>query len=67
MRARGLALNPISPRVAGLMYSFPVTCAGGKWTIVRDLAIDAFSREKMDATQAELLEEKALTTEILGK
>ncbi len=51
---------------AGLVYSFPVTCAGGKWTIVNGLAIDDFSREKMKATETELLEEKTLTTEILA-
>ena len=42
---------------AGLMYSFPVTCAGGKWSIVQGLAIDDRSRSLMDATAAELKEE----------
>ncbi|KAJ1472138.1 malate dehydrogenase, cytoplasmic [Baffinella frigidus] len=49
----------------GLIYSFPVTCAGGKWTIVDGLSIDDFSREKMKATENELLEEKADVTELL--
>mmetsp|Transcript_7746 Transcript_7746/g.23353 ORF Transcript_7746/g.23353 Transcript_7746/m.23353 type:complete len:330 (-) Transcript_7746:136-1125(-) len=44
----------------GLIYSFPVTCAGGKWTIVPGLAIDEYSKGKLKATEAELLEEKAL-------
>ncbi|KAL5229394.1 hypothetical protein ABZP36_028170, partial [Zizania latifolia] len=45
---------------AGLIYSFPVTCSGGEWTIVQGLPIDEFSRKKMDATAQELSEEKAL-------
>ena len=51
----------------GLIYSFPVTCDAGKWTIVNDLPIDGFSREKMDATAAELVEEKALAQSLLSK
>lgn len=51
----------------GLMYSFPVTCSGGKWTIVKDLPIGDFSQEKMKATEAELLEEKTMSFGILGK
>merc|ERR1712048_1127774 len=31
----------------GTMYSFPVTIANGKWSIVEDLAIDDFTRKKM--------------------
>ena len=42
----------------GLIYSFPVTCTGGKWTIVDGLALDDFSKEKMKATENELMEEK---------
>jgi len=51
----------------GLMYSFPVTCAAGKWTIVKDLPTGDFSTEKMKATEAELLEEKTMSFGILGK
>lgn len=51
----------------GLMYSFPVTCSGGKWTIVKDLPTGDFSTEKMKATEAELLEEKTMSFGILGK
>jgi len=50
----------------GVVYSFPCTCAGGDWSIVRDLPIDAFSRERMDATDAELREERAAVEELLG-
>jgi malate dehydrogenase len=45
---------------AGIIYSFPVTCAHGEWTIVQGLTIDAKSRAKLDATADELVEEKAL-------
>ncbi|KAF9600637.1 hypothetical protein IFM89_011220 [Coptis chinensis] len=45
---------------AGLIYSFPVTCAKGEWSIVPGLKIDEFSRTKMDATANELMEEKSL-------
>ena len=51
---------------AGLMYSFPVTCAGGKWSIVPDLAIDDRSRTLMDATAAELKEEKTMAEELIA-
>ncbi|KAL9252736.1 Malate dehydrogenase, cytoplasmic-like protein [Drosera capensis] len=44
----------------GLIYSFPVTCQNGEWSIVRGLKIDEFSREKMDETAKELAEEKQL-------
>ena len=44
----------------GLMYSFPVTCEGGKWQIVQGLPIDERSRALMDATAEELAEEKAM-------
>lgn len=44
----------------GLVYSFPVICERDfKYRIVKGLNIDKFSREKMDATAKELLEEKA--------
>lgn len=42
----------------GLIYSFPVTCEGGAWQIVQGLEINDFSRQKMTATQAELIEER---------
>jgi malate dehydrogenase len=42
----------------GIMYGVPVTTAGGKYERVKGLEIDAFSREKMDATLKELTEER---------
>jgi malate dehydrogenase len=41
-----------------IMYGMPVTCAGGKYTLVAGLEIDEFSRQKMDHTLKELLEER---------
>jgi len=41
-----------------LIYSFPVTCKDGKYTIVQGLSVDEFSRKKMDLTAAELTDEK---------
>ena len=43
----------------GVMYGVPVTCSGGKYSVVKDLEIDAFSRGKMDATLKELDDERA--------
>jgi malate dehydrogenase len=42
----------------GVIYSYPVTCKDGQYSIVQGLEIDAFSRAKMDATHQELLEER---------
>lgn len=42
----------------GVIYSFPVTCAGGRYSIVQGLSVDEFSRARMDATYQELLEER---------
>jgi malate dehydrogenase len=43
---------------AGVIYSYPVTCANGRYQIVQGLSIDEFSRAKLDATHRELLEER---------
>ena len=42
----------------GVIYSYPVTCKDGQYAVVQGLAIDEFSRERMDATHRELLEER---------
>jgi malate dehydrogenase len=42
----------------GLMSSFPVTCSGGQYSIVQALDIDEFSQGRIDATVAELVEER---------
>ncbi len=42
----------------GIMYGVPVTTANGEYTRVEGLEVDAFSRERMDLTLKELLEER---------
>ena len=42
----------------GIISSFPCTCSGGEWKIVQGLDIDAFSRSRIDASVAELVEER---------
>ncbi len=49
----------------GIVYSFPVRCDGGAYEIVQGLEIDDFSRERMDATETELREERAAIEELL--
>jgi malate dehydrogenase len=49
-----------------VMYGFPVTTAAGEYKLVQGLEIDAFSREKMDATLKELEEERAGVSSLLG-
>jgi malate dehydrogenase len=50
----------------GIMYGFPVVCTPGKYEMVKGLEIDAFSREKMDFTLKELLEERDGVKHLLG-
>ena len=42
----------------GVIYSYPVTCKGGRYSIVKGLDINEFTREKMQATHRELCEER---------
>lgn len=42
----------------GIISSFPVTCANGEYEIVQGLDIDDFSRGRIDASVAELVEER---------
>jgi len=41
-----------------IYYSFPVTCQNGKYSVVKDLAINDFSRQRMKATEKELQDER---------
>ncbi|MEM7277872.1 MAG: malate dehydrogenase [Pseudomonadota bacterium] len=50
----------------GIIYSFPVRCANGDYEIVQGLSISDFSRERMDASEAELREERAAIEHLLG-
>jgi len=49
-----------------VMYGMPVVTQGGKYTLVRDLPIDDFSRERMNLTLKELEEERAGVASLLG-
>jgi malate dehydrogenase len=49
----------------GIVYSYPVRCSGGDYEIVQGLEINDFSRERMDATEVELREERAAIEELL--
>jgi malate dehydrogenase len=48
----------------GIISSFPVTCSGGEYSIVEGLEIDDFSRERIDASAAELLEERKAVADL---
>ena len=48
----------------GIISSFPVTSAGGEWKVVQGLEIDEFSRKKIDASVAELVEERDAVREL---
>jgi malate dehydrogenase len=50
----------------GLIYSYPVTCSNGSYQIVQGLAIDEFSRKRMDLSATELREERDGVRELLG-
>jgi malate dehydrogenase len=49
-----------------VMYGMPCVCANGKYDVVKGLEIDDFSRQKMDATLKELLEERDAVAHLLG-
>ena len=49
----------------GLIYSFPCTCAGGDWSIVKGLEINEFSQGKMTETETELRQELDEVSELL--
>jgi malate dehydrogenase len=48
----------------GLISSFPCTCANGQYSIVQGLDIDDYSRGKIDASAAELAEERDAVKEL---
>ena len=51
----------------GLISSFPIRSDGKKLEIVQGLAINEFSRAKIDATVSELKEERSLVSDLLPK
>jgi malate dehydrogenase len=48
----------------GIVSSFPCTAKDGEWQIVQDLDIDDFSRTRIDATMAELVDERDAVREL---
>ncbi len=51
----------------GVLYGYPVTCAGGRYEIVKGLEVSDFARKRMDATLKELHEERDGVKQLLGK
>ena len=49
----------------GIFYSFPVRCDYGRYQIVQDLPINDFSRQRMTASEQELLDEKSMVESLL--
>jgi malate dehydrogenase len=49
-----------------LISSFPIRAQGGKWEIVQNVAINDFSRSRIDASVGELKEEKALVKDLIS-
>jgi len=50
----------------GIMYSYPVTCKDGEYSIVQGLEISEFSRSRMNVTEDELRQERAAIAHLLG-
>ncbi len=50
---------------AGVIYGFPVTCKNGDYQIVQGLSVNDFSRQRMEATHKELLEERDGVKELI--
>jgi malate dehydrogenase len=48
----------------GLVSSFPCTCSDGEWSIVNGLEVPDFSRQRIDASVAELKEERAAVADL---
>ena len=51
----------------GIIYGYPVTVENGRYAIVQGLGIDAFTRERMDATDRELREERTGVQHLFAK
>jgi malate dehydrogenase len=48
-----------------IIFSFPIVCENGQWKEISGLQISDFSRERLTATQDELLQEKAAIADLL--
>jgi malate dehydrogenase len=49
----------------GVIYGYPVTCQAGKYRIVKGIQVSAFGRARMQATLAELHEERGSIVSLL--
>jgi malate dehydrogenase len=48
-----------------IIYSFPIVCENGAWKEIEGLEVSDFSRERLKATEQELLDEKAAIADLL--
>jgi malate dehydrogenase len=60
----GVASNGSYGIPEGIVAGHPCTCKDGEWSIVQNLDIDPFSREKIDASVKELQEERDAVREL---
>jgi len=51
----------------GVIFSYPVTCEGGKYKIVQGLTVDQFSKDRIAITKKELFDERAMVAHLLKK
>ena len=61
----GIAADGSYDVAPGVIFSYPVRCADGACTVVRDLAINEFSRGMLDATDRELRAERDAVRHLL--
>jgi malate dehydrogenase len=50
---------------AGVIFGYPVTCKNGQYQIVQGLEVNPFSRQRIEATHKELLEERDGVKELI--
>ncbi len=48
-----------------IIYSFPIVCENGQWQEVSGLDVSDFSRERMQGTESELLDEKSAIADLI--
>lgn len=48
-----------------IIYSFPIVCENGQWKEVSGLEVGEFSRERMKATEKELVDEKSAVSDLI--
>ena len=49
----------------GIMFSYPVICSGGEYSIIQGLDLDEFSLESIKVSEQELLEERQAIEHLL--